>query len=242
MTSRKTQWTTPADLRTRLERLWTRGDVLAAIVRGESLFPYEVSLRRPNAREIAHEFGEVMDWVATLQADSRSLRGFGYDLRYELVTNRVQGSNEIPVSAVFPTEDDALRFIGRERDACRARRLIEMTRARFSVLEEWMARRPLVMLQHAAEWERILAVLDWFAANPRPGVYLRQLDIPSVDTKFIEANRALLMELLDCVLPPEAIDREATGVRGFARRYGLRDEPPLIRFRILMIRLCIFGD
>lgn len=241
MRSRKTQWTTPADLRTRLERLWTRGDVLAAIVRGESLFPHEVSLRRPNAREIAHEFGAVMDWVAALQAESRSVRGFGYELRYERVANRVQGSNEIPVSALFPTEQDALRFIGRERDTRRARRLIEMTRTRFSVLEEWMARRPLVMLQHAAEWERILAVLDWFAVNPRPGVYLRQLDIPSVDTKFIEAHRALLMELLDCVLPPGAIDPEATGVRGFARRYGLRDEPPLIRFRILDPTMYIRG-
>jgi hypothetical protein len=31
-------------------------------------------------------------------------------------------------------------------------------------------------------------VLRWFVANPRPGVYLRQLDIPGVDTKFIEVR------------------------------------------------------
>jgi len=54
-----------------------------------------------------------------------------------------------------------------------------------------------------------------------------------VDTKFIEAQRGILAELLDIVLPADAIDRTASGVREFSRRYGLRVEPPLVRFRIL---------
>jgi hypothetical protein len=44
---------------------------------------------------------------------------------------------------------------------------------------------------------------------------LRQLDIPGVDTKFIEAHRGLLAELLDAVLPEQAVDREACGARRF---------------------------
>jgi hypothetical protein len=43
----------------------------------------------------------------------------------------------------------------------------------------------------------------------------------------------LLTELLDIVLPEETVDRSAAGVKGFTRRYGLRSEPPLLRFRIL---------
>jgi hypothetical protein len=76
-------------------------------------------------------------------------------------------------------------------------------------------------------------VLDWFVANPRSGLYLRQLDIPGVDTKFIEGHRGILTELLDIVLPEDAVDGSAAGVKGFAQRYGLRSEPPLLRFRIL---------
>lgn len=215
--------------------------MLAAIVRGKSLFPLEIPFKRLTAREIAQQFGAVMDWVAALQADSSAVRGFGYELRYERIANRVHGRNDLPVAAVFPTEEDALRYIGRDRDARRARRLIEMTMTRFPVLEQWLARRALVMLKHASEWEGVLAVLEWFVANPRPNVYMRQLEIPSVDTKFIETHRALLMELLDIVLPTDAINPDATGVRGFARRYGLRDEPPTIRFRILDPQLYIRG-
>jgi hypothetical protein len=62
---------------------------------------------------------------------------------------------------------------------------------------------------------------------------LRQLDIPGVDTKFVEAQRSILAELLDIVLPGDAIERTVSGVREFNQRYGLRVEPPLIRFRIL---------
>jgi hypothetical protein len=43
----------------------------------------------------------------------------------------------------------------------------------------------------------------------------------------------VLGELLDLALPPEAIDSAAAGVSQFARRYGFRDKPQRIRFRIL---------
>src|SRR5690606_29459405 len=71
--------------------------------------------------------------------------------------------------------------------------------------------------------------------------YLRQLDIPGVDTKFIEAHRGLLMELLDVVLPEAAVDRTAVGVRAFNARYGLRSEPALMRFRLLDPALYVQG-
>jgi hypothetical protein len=48
----------------------------------------------------------------------------------------------------------------------------------------------------------VLRVLDWFAVHPRPGLYLRQLDIPGLHTKFVETHRALIAELLDRIAFP----------------------------------------
>ena len=64
-------------------------------------------------------------------------------------------------------------------------------------------------------------------------MYLREVDIPGVHSKFIEAQRGVLGELLDLALPPAAIDPSAAGMSQFARRYGFRDKPQRIRFRIL---------
>lgn len=68
-----------------------------------------------------------------------------------------------------------------------------------------------MLLEHSEDWERILAVLAWFCEHPRPAIYVRQIDVPDVDTKFIEGRRALFTELLDLVLPAEAVD--GTSVR-----------------------------
>jgi hypothetical protein len=61
------------------------------------------------------------------------------------------------------------------------------------------------LLDHGDEWERVLAVLHWFVAHPRPAIYLHQLDIHGVDTKCIEARKGLFAELLDQVLALAAI-------------------------------------
>ena len=98
----------------------------------------------------------------------------------------------------------------------------------------WVAKRPLRALRLAGDWCRLLDIVDWLEAHPRPGVYLRQMDVPGVHSKFVEAHRGVLGELLDLALPPTSIDAGApTGVAGFTRRYGFREKPERIRFRVL---------
>jgi hypothetical protein len=72
-------------------------------------------------------------------------------------------------------------------------------------------------------------------------LYARQIDVPGVHSKFIESRRRLLGELLDLVLPAEAVDAQALGAQGFEQRYGLLAKPALVRFRILDPRLRVAG-
>lgn len=79
----------------------------------------------------------------------------------------------------------------------------------------------------------MLDLAEWIQSNPRPGCYLRQVDIPGIHTKFIETHRGILSELLELLLPEQAIDTSATGLPGFCARYGFREKPERIRFRVL---------
>jgi hypothetical protein len=97
----------------------------------------------------------------------------------------------------------------------------------------WLARRPLQALDLADAWPALLAVVGWLAAHPRPGIYLRQVDVPGVHTKFIEGHRGVLAELLDLALPASAVDAARSGTSQFAARYGFADKPIRIRFRVL---------
>lgn len=239
-------WTTPEDIRRQLQRYWDSGALLAARLPadgddGEPLFPLTLRLRRPTAREVTERFGEVAEWVRTLQGGSRDALGYGYAIEFRRQGNRVQGSNALPAALRVPEDQDALRLLRKQREAARFDALAAEILTHQPGLADWLRRQPLKVLEHADDWPRLLAVLAHFQRHPRPGVYLRQLDIAGVDTKFIEARRGLLGALLDRVLPETAIDVKATGVRGFNRRYGLHDPSSLVRFRLLDPTLSMQG-
>jgi len=234
-------WTTREDVIARLERLWSSGRLLAAAIGGEPVLPLRVSVRGPRPAEWGERFEEVKRWIRELDEGTRARRGWGYDLEWTEVKNRVVGAQRIPTSITIPTEGDAWKLLRKLREVESFRSLAETTLAVFPELRAWLARWPLAVLEHASDWERVLSVLRWFRANPRPGLYLRQLDIPGVDTKFIETHRGLLGQLLDLVLPEAAIDVASTGAAAFERRYGLRTRPVLVRLRILDPRLRIQG-
>ncbi|RLQ23824.1 hypothetical protein DWB85_01335 [Seongchinamella sediminis] len=234
-------WTSSADLRGQLEKYWRRGDILRARLAGEALFPLTLRLHKPDARDITERFADVADWVRGLREDAKEKKGFGYTVHWRQQRHRVQGANDLPDVITVDSEDDALHWLGRHRDAARFSELADRTLVIFPTLRSWLCQYPLKVLEHQPIWDDLLAVLAWFQAHPRPGVYLRELDIPGIHTKFIEAHRGLLGKLLDAILPAETIDASATGVRGFNRRYGLRDKPALIRFRLLEDRLAISG-
>jgi len=233
-------WTTPVLIRDLLWRRWMHGDLLRAEL-GEPLYPLSLPIRRPTTKELSERFADVRDWIAALEAGSRARRGFGYDIAWDEINHRVLGTNRIPARVSVPTGNDALRLIGMRRDAARFRDQAQATLVAFPALRDWVERRPLMLVEHADAWNRIVSVLEWFRTHPKPGIYLRQLDVPGVDTKFIESRKALLSELLDRILPADAIDVSAIGARSFEIRYGLLAKPVLLRFRVLDDTLRIGG-
>jgi hypothetical protein len=234
-------WTTPADIRNELERLWDSGRILAARLDDTKLFPCALRLRRPDTGALTERFDEVRKWIRALEEGSKSARGFGYDIEWIEINHRQLGRNRVPARISVGTEDDAVRLIGKDHDTRHFAGLVDATLARFPALAGWLGRYPLTVLALGGDWKRVLGVLNWFCNHPRAGLYLRQLDIPGVDTKFIEVRKGLLSELLDAVLPPDVVDTRFIGAGGFEQRYGLAVEPPLVRFRLLDPGLRIQG-
>lgn len=220
-------WTTLDDLRAQLLKLWSRGDLLSSLVTGEAVFPRRLSLKAPTSDEMAAHFDETRGWVGALL----SLPHCRVEMR--AFRHRQLGSNAIPSEAWVDSLDAAIAWLGKKKDVSRFVALLEMTRQRQPALLDWLAKKPVKALELADEWARLLAIVAWMQAHPRPGVYLRQVDLPGVHSKFIETHRGVLAEWLDLALPPEAIDFSAAGSSQFARRYGFRDKPLLVRFRML---------
>ncbi len=234
-------WTTPSDIQIQLERYWTSGKIAAARFRGMSLFPLVLKLKTPPTKILAERFDEVRSWIRELETASKARVGFGYEIEWASRNYRQLGHNMVPARIVVPSESDALRLLGKTAQSECFKRLAETSLAAFPRLEDWIARKPLTVVEHADDWERILAVLEWFCSHRESGLYMRQIEIPGVHTKFIEERKSLFLELLEAVLPQEPLSLRSSNLRDFEERFGLLSKSPLIRFRLLDEALYIQG-
>lgn len=222
-------WTRPADIRAQVLKLWARGSLLAEYVQDTGLFPLRLHCKGPKSREAGEHFEEVRSWAAAL---CRAARAGDFRLEMRCVHDRVLGSNELPCAVWLDSLEDAVRLAGKRQEAQQFRDLLALTKRRRPVLLPWLARRPLQALGLAAHWHLLLDITDWMEQHRRPGIFVRQMDVPGVHTKFVEAHKGVLAELFDLVLPPEDIDETARGSAGFTRRYGFADKPVRVRFRL----------
>jgi hypothetical protein len=219
-------WTSPGDVRAALRKKWDSGALLSAYARGAEWVPWSRPVRGPAARDIGERLDEVRAWAASWD---RAGSGLG-SLRVEhvVVGGRHFGTNRLPGRAWVDGFQQAWDVLGVRASVQRFAELLEMTRTRSPALVPWLERRPLKALGLAEVWDRMLRTVHWIDANQRPGMYLRQVDVPGVDTKFIEAHRAVLAELLDLVLEPGRVCAEASS---FEERYGFARKPGYVRFR-----------
>lgn len=213
-------WTTPADVRAALRKKWDSGELPRRVMSAQEWVPLRFPVHGPQPAEIGERFAEVRAWAAEwARAPMR--------VEYRRVGGRHFGGNEIPCRAWLDSPDDTWSLLGAAREV---RTLTELlAAARSDGVGDWVARYPLRALAVRDRWDRLLAVVRWIDERQRPGMYLRQVDVPGVDTKFIEANRGVLTGLLDLRLPSSRID---LGASDFAGRYGFRRKPALVRFRV----------
>lgn len=172
-------WTTPADLRAQVLRLWDRGELLRAAVSDGVAWPLRLTLKSPGASDLSNRFEAVRDWVQAISATPY------VRIEWREWNHRVQGRQRLPDSVWVDVLADAVAWIGKTRQLERFGQLWQQTASAQPTLLAWLSRRPLQALELCDRWDRLLAVVGWLQAHPRPGVYLRQLDAPGVDSKFI---------------------------------------------------------
>lgn len=157
-----------------------------------------------------------------------------------------------------------IAFVGKAREAKRFQELAECLAGLDPQLAVWAARRPLKLLELDDDVLSAARAALWLRDNPTPGIYVRQLGLPGVHTKFIERHRQVIDQLLAGVAPGSDMDEvEAdteppmetpapdvalddgagrTPAARFARRHGFLHPPELVRFRVLDPAILVLGD
>jgi len=142
------------------------------------------------------------------------------------------GFNEVPRRAWIDSFEQAWRILKVNdlvRDFAAAVALAESEAPR---LADWARVNPMALLATRDSWADLLRTIRWIEESAASNHYLREIDIPGIDTKFIEQHRGILTTLLDVQLDPARIDLSRPR-SDFAGRFGFRGKPEYVRMRAL---------
>jgi hypothetical protein len=256
---RSGNWTTLADLRGLSLTAWSRGQLLRELLEPGGVYPRRRSLKRPTAAGLRSDYATARTWAAELFAATGH-----FTLETAEVGRTTIGSNLLPAAAVFASADDEVAFVGRSKDAARFRELAAGLSKLDPAFRAWALRRPLQLLELGGDALTAARVALWLRDNPEPGIYMRQLRLPGVHTKFIEHHRKVIGGLAaelsadpplpsdvaeDDGLPDAAVPGSLLGQAAartpsarFAVRHGFLHPPELVRFRALDPELPLLGD
>lgn len=216
---------TPAEIKKKAENKYVA--FLQSIVEGSQFFPLVIiGNKKPNENTAIFK-----KEIEELIKNSKEKRGFGYTIEYQTVKTKQHGVQDIPVSISFQEESDYVKFIQKERDTTRFRNDIDKILSLFPELKDWVIRYPTKVIDN--NWDDLLKVCVYFKNTPKPNLYIRELPI-KVHTKFIERNKGVIRELLDIIISGYINANE----KQFEKRYNLRYDEPLVRFRLLDKTLC----
>lgn len=216
-------WTTPADVRTASLRAWNSGELLREAALPTGLHPRRRAFKHPSATQLRTDYALAAAWAASWVPAPR-----GCSLDHVSVGASTIGANTLPAAAVFASASDEILFLGLGRESAKFTALSRRVTELDAGLTAWAMLRPLELLKYGEDALTAARVALWFAANPAPGIYLRQLSLPGVHTKFVENHRRLIDGML-AVLAPE---RPLVG-KNYARRHGFHAAPDRVRVRYL---------
>ncbi|MCX5232993.1 Wadjet anti-phage system protein JetD domain-containing protein [Streptomyces sp. NBC_00233] len=222
-------WSRPEDVVETLRRKWTRGLLLTAAAAGHPFEPIEVQIKGPAAADALHHYEQALAWAQAwdprlhphLQIQSKLIGG-----------HHGLPSQTVPARACVETRPALWALLGVTAEVDRFHTLYEHTAVQEPGLARWMADHPMKVLLHAAVWHQLVHTVCWIRDEGTEQVYLREIDVPGVDTKFVESHKAILSELLDHTLPESRINAGAPK-SDLATRYGFRAKPTYIRLRYL---------
>ncbi|WP_082937549.1 DUF3322 domain-containing protein [Rhodococcus sp. p52] len=171
-----------------------------------------IALHPPSERQVAEDPDAVVAWVRAWQMH----RGIG---RVHWETRRWPsfGTQDVPVRVVFAGPGEIAAAAGRmsewHRLTARRVQLVEilapgtpaLADAIGSTLSRWLE-------LGEADFVRLVGVVRWLADHPASGVFIRQLPVPGVDTKWISRHRGLVEVLLE-----GAVGNRDLGVRSVPR-------------------------
>lgn len=180
----------------------------------------------PDSAALLEQFETARSWVRELE--SLQLPVHGAEWEYKEINHRQLGRQRLPTAFIIHGADAAAALLKETANLQHYRSLKGSILTAFPALGNWVVKKPHKVLDSKDAWPGVLAFLSWLQKNPTPQIYLRQVDLPGIHTKFVETWKTLITEAAQEIGLP--LEQAPTS---FEKRFGFLSRPALVRFRFL---------
>ncbi|MDD3591791.1 MAG: DUF2220 family protein [Sulfurovum sp.] len=208
----------------KVNRFYDRGDIFISYIKATSIFPLKIPLSKIKESQIQKNYQDIIQEIKKLEKS-------GLPLEYRELAYRSLGKQRLPVKIVFPHLESYLQAIQKIDEYKRFCSAYDLIIDKYPALKTLFANKPFIVLAYEDVWNELLAVMDFLQYNPKPNIYIRELSIVNVDTKFIEKYKKILDTLLSHINEDESLASLAN--YAFEKKYSLLYPEPTVRFRLL---------
>jgi len=209
-------------IKTELQRRWYKTYLPCGLVDTKQTFPLNISLKPPTNKQILEDWQTVKHWVSSYE----NLTETSLQITWQNKKTTL-GEQKIPRGVAFKTLVDLASFLQNTHQLKQYQTICQQILTRYPNLQDWCLKYSQKLLKFNKQWARILQVVDWLLNNLNSNLYLREIPLANIDSKFIELHKTLLFELLIILKPTlnKADNFEAT--------LGLKKESVCLRIRFL---------
>ncbi len=216
----------------KLIKHYENGNIFRSYSEKEEMFPFSIPLKKITQKDIQNSFGTILQ-------DIKILKATNLPLRYKEFNFKSIGRQSLPTSVEIESLEQFLKFTAKQNEYTDFVKTYEKITSLYPSLKSIFTKKPFTVLDYSKEWEKFFKIIDFFTHNTSAHIYLREISLPDIDTKFIEKHKKILDVLLSNILKKEPLSSIADF--SFEKRYMLKYPLPIVRFRILDEALAIRG-
>lgn len=182
-----------SDWKEKVLKAYSLKDLLRDHLSDVNAFPLQVNLKKISGRELTDNFSVYRKSVEEMAMDCQSL---GIEVLFSAFQHRTLGPQSLPRELIFKSREIYLRFIAKETEFAIFLESSQVALTVLPALRKFFIQNPFKLLSYSGDWLRLTRVCEFLLKYPNSGLYLRQIEIPQVDTKFIETHKKILTELI----------------------------------------------
>lgn len=220
------------ELTRRAKKIYEQGDIFVAYIQNENIFPFSINLKNIKESDIKNDYTKIIQSI-------KKLENSGLPVAYKEFAFKSFGLQRLPVKIEFSDINEYLKTFKNTDSYDIFIALYNHIVIQYLSLKTLFVKKPFLVLEYSDDWDRILAVADFLLRNNHPNIYIRELNILNVDTKFVEKQKKIIDLVCSSIKEIEPLN--SVSDFAFEKKYRLKYQEAQVRFRILDSDLHITG-